>query len=113
MAIKLTIGDVVRLNVPVIPVEYTDEDKIKHNVAEPLTEHQTKGTAPPYMLFGSVTGIYLGHTRLKLRDKRATRGVVRRYFHRFMFGTKEAMIEHHHVDVFISYADLIRAAEEE
>ncbi len=113
MATKLTVGDVVRLNVPVKPVEYTDEDKKSHFVAEQMSETEAKGVSLPHSLFGSVTGIYLGHTRLKLRDNRATRGVVRRYFHRFMFGTKEAMIEHHHVDVFISYADLLKASEEE
>src|SRR4030065_76643 len=112
MATKLSPGDVVRLNVPCIPVEVTDEEKATHNVAEQMSEHQVVSSKvkPPWMLFGSVTGIYLGHTRLKIRDKRATRGVLRRYFHRFIFGTKEVMIEHHHVDVFISYREMLEEA---
>lgn len=115
MATKLTPGDVVRLNVPCVPVEVTDEDKVTHHVAEQMSEHQASSSKakPPWMLFGSVTGIYLGHTRLKIRDKRATRGVLRRYFHRFMFGTKEVMIEHHHVDVFISYQELLKSAQDD
>lgn len=97
-------GDVVRLKSAVVPQKLVDT---KNNEFWVVDDNSRRKTKPPWMLFNSVTGIYIGEERKPVKDGRASRGVVRRLYHKFVFGVEEVMIEPQLVDVFITFEEVM------
>lgn len=97
-------GDQVRLRRPHHVSEERDADDVVYYIAN-VTEARPPFTDEQLVLNGAGAGIYLGQTRLKVRDHRAGRGFLRRLVHHFFFNGLTVIIDPREVDVIAKFTE--------
>lgn len=111
---ELNVGNIVQIKVPVQIYEKRTVDDEKFFVVEAATKYdlKRKKQQPPYRVYESITGMYLGSVRKRMRDRRAARGVVRHLYQHFIFGEHEVMVDPSCVDTVFTVDDIMNVEDE-
>jgi hypothetical protein len=103
MANFLKKGDAVKLLQPLVVVDEKDANNKRYWLAQqPWDAREFK---PPYSLFDTYTGVYMGTEYIPIRDRRSKNGVVQTIFHHFFFNNNRICIDPKYVEIIAKFDD--------